>query len=434
MVSGNLMRVFTGLFTFSVVLISVLLLLNIALTRSNNRIIEENRNLQKQAESVKVTVSQFAIVIIHNLDLGLRSYALYNDEKYLYPLKFALEDKDSLMSRVEIVLSEQNYPMDEFYQLRDSINGYATLCVEMLRLVREEKWQEFYRLSDLDKGYLLWLQYERFNQKVVQFEDEVNARALARFEAAVRNNYLLQVLLLLICVPTLVIVGIQAGKKFLLQIRLKDAEQEKLELLSAQNKLLESTVAERTKEVQAKNLELQEQFQEITSQNEEIMAQNDELSRQRTELASQNELLAESKRHQLLVYKQSLLEKSEMINRITAELDTLRKTFQPDHEQIQKFNNILHATILTDEDWERFKKTFQEVYPNFFAFLRFRFPAITASELRLAALIKMNLSLKEAASTLGISASSVKKSRYRLKIRLGLKDEESLEEFIVGIS
>jgi hypothetical protein len=42
----------------------------------------------------------------------------------------------------------------------------------------------------------------------------------------------------------------------------------------------------------------------------------------------------------------------------------------------------------------------------------------------------MNLSLREAADMLGISTSSVKKSRYRLKKRLGLKDEESLEDFI----
>lgn len=423
-------RVFKSLFAISTMVITLMLLLNIWLTRVNNKTIEENRALQKQAESVKVTVSQFAIVIIHNLDLGLRSYALYKDERYLFPLKFALEDKDSLLTTVEKVLVEQNYPMSEFSQLRDSINSYATLCVNMLRLVKEEKWAEFHRLSAMDKGYLLWLQYERFVKQVNDFEDQINESATARYHSAMTNNYLLQVALLLICVPTLVVAGIQAGKKFVFEVKLKEFEQEKSQLLSSQNKLLEDTVQERTAEIQSKNKTLQVQFEEITSQNEEIMAQNDELSRQRTELAAQNDLLAQSKKQQLDLYKQTLLEKSEMIARISEELETLRRTFQPEQSQIQKFNDILHATLLTDEDWERFKGTFQEVYPQFFASLRFRFPAITASELRLAALIKMNLSLKEAAGMLGISPSSVKKSRYRLKIRLGLNDEASLEEFI----
>jgi DNA-binding CsgD family transcriptional regulator len=421
------------LLALSVVLIGGLLILNIGLTRYNNRIIEENRSLQKQAESIKVTISQFAIVIIHNLDLGLRSYALYRDEKYLFPMKFALEDKDSIMGIAEKVIRDQHYPMAEFYELRDSINSYAALCVKMLQLFRQNNLVEFNRISDLDKGYLLWLQYERFARKVNQFEDQINEEAQVRYHAAMRNNYIIQILLLLICVPTLVFTALHTSSKFTYEVRLRQSEEEKANLLASQNKLLEQAVLERTQEIQLKSKALQKHVEEIYSQNEEIMAQNDELNRHRTELALQNELLANSKKQQLELYKQSLMEKSDMINRISAELEALRGTFTPELAQIQKFNNILHSSILTDEDWERFKKTFQEVYPNFFATLRFRFPSITASELRLSALIKMNLTLKEAAAMLAISASSVKKSRYRLKIRLGLRDEESLEEFIRSV-
>ncbi|HEY8938181.1 MAG TPA: hypothetical protein VIM65_23325, partial [Cyclobacteriaceae bacterium] len=49
---------------------------------------------------------------------------------------------------------------------------------------------------------------------------------------------------------------------------------------------------------------------------------------------------------------------------------------------------------------------------------------------RLSALIKLNLSIKEMASMLGISPESVKKSRYRLKRKLGLTENDVLEEFI----
>jgi CHASE3 domain sensor protein len=109
------------LLTFSVSAITVLLVLNIFLTHHNNVIIDHNRNLPMQAEYVKVTVTQFAIVLIHNLDLGLRSYALYGKKKYLNPMKFAMNYRDSIMGEAEQVLLQQEYPMEEFYQLKDSI-------------------------------------------------------------------------------------------------------------------------------------------------------------------------------------------------------------------------------------------------------------------------------------------------------------------------
>lgn len=390
------------LLSFSVVIITVLLILNIFLTHRNNFILEHNRNLQRQAEDVRVTVTQFAIVLIHNLDLGLRSYALYGKEKYLNPLKFAVSYRDSLINRAEASLINQQYPMEEFYQLRDSIISYEVFCLRLLDLYEAMDTAEFNRLSDQDRGYLLWLQYERFSNNVNLFEDEVNEKAQQEYRAAVKNNYILQILLLVISVPTLLFTAVHTGKKLTVEKQLRESEAEKAMLLAAQNEMLERAVASRTEEVQAKN----------------------------KELAKQNEALKESRTEQLELYKRNLMEKSEFIKEITQELEVLKGKFVPTPEQIKKFNNILHHNIVTDEDWERFKVTFQEVYPTFFASLRYRFPAITASELRLSAMIKMNLSLKEAADMQGIAPDSVKKSRYRLKKRLGLVDEESLEEFI----
>jgi hypothetical protein len=130
------------------------------------------------------------------------------------------------------------------------------------------------------------------------------------------------------------------------------------------------------------------------------------------------------------MYSHNLIEKSEIISRLSDEIESLKANHATDQEQVKNFSKVLNSTILTEEDWEKFKKTFEEVYPNFFGSLRYKFPDVTASELRLSALIKLNLSLKEASNTLGISSESVKKSRYRLKKKIALTEEESLEEFI----
>lgn len=414
----------------AITVIISLLLLNYLLTQYNNRIIEENRLLQQQAEDIKVTVSQFAIIIIHNLDLGLRSYALFRDEKYLYPLKIAIQDKDSIIRKVEVALQSQAYPLDEFYTLRDSINSYAQLNIELLRMFQENRMEKFMFYADQDRGYLLWLQYEAFARNVYAYEDDIVETARLHYRKAERNNLLVQVVLFVTCVPTLLITAFHTYKKFKYEVALRNAEIEKASLLATQNERLEKAVKERTMEIQQQNRLLQEKNEEILAQNEEITAQNDELNIHREMLASQNEALEKSKKEQLNIYSQLLREKSEMIELLNNEIQSLHSKSSGDDEQVKSFNVVLHATILTDEDWEKFRHTFDEVYPDFFACLRYRFPDITNSELRLAALIKMNLSVKEAAATLGISPESVKKSRYRLKKKIILDENDSLEEYI----
>lgn len=415
-----------GLILAAVTTITSLLIINFFLTSRNNSIIEENRHLQDQAERVKVTVSQFAIIIIHNVDLGLRSYALFRNEKYLYPLMIASRDKDSIMQIVEHALLERNYPMSEFYQLRDSINSYVDLNMKLLNLFNKPDMEEFFRLADQDKGYRLWLQYEVLAKKINRFEDEIMRSAQKRLHRAKSINSLIQVLLFFICTPTLLLTAFHTYKKFAFEVRLRKSEAEKKDILQTQNERLEELVTERTSEIQRQNQILQVQHEEIT-------AQNDELHQQREELAAQNLALIKSKKEQLDLYTRRLLEKSELVDQLSSEVESLKRKPVADQEQVQKFSKVLHSTILTDEDWEQFKKTFEGVYPNFFASLRYRFPDITAAELRLAALIKMNLTLKEAANTLGISAESVKKSRYRLKKKIELGEEDSLEDFIRGL-
>jgi hypothetical protein len=414
----------------AIVTIITLLIAHFILTNRNNKIIEQNRLLQQQAEQIKVTASQFAIDIIHNLDLGLRSYALFQDEKYLYPLNVALKEKDSLLNAVEVALKKQSYPLDEFYRLKDSINLYTDFNVDMLELLRSDEREKFKILGNRDQGYRLWLQYEAFVKNVYKFEDAILADAQTQYRKASENNYLIQTLLFFISVPTLIITAFHAHKKFVFEVELRKAQEEKALYLLRQKEVLEQAVQERTREIQDINRTLQLQHEEITAQNEEITAQNDELFRQREELGLQNEALLESKKQQLDIYSQTLIEKSDLISRLSAEIESLKTNHASDHEQVKNFSKVLNATILTDEDWEKFKKTFEEVYPNFFASLRYRFPDVTASELRLAGLIKLNLSLKEAANTLGISSESVKKSRYRLKKKIALQEEDSLEEFI----
>lgn len=93
-------------------------------------------------------------------------------------------------------------------------------------------------------------------------------------------------------------------------------------------------------------------------------------------------------------------------------------------------NELVDFKILTEEDWERFKKLFSKVNPHFFEKLKALKYDFTKGEKRLMALIRLELNNSEIADALGISSESVSKSKFRLKGKLGLEKDDSLNAFV----
>jgi tetratricopeptide (TPR) repeat protein len=138
---------------------------------------------------------------------------------------------------------------------------------------------------------------------------------------------------------------------------------------------------------------------------------------------------------QLNLQVQNLKAKSELLEKITQDAEELKKALPLQNEaKLNEVHTILLGSIITEDHWDRFKKSFEEVYPGFFGRIRYYYPDITASELRLAAFIRLGISLQEAATVLGISVDSLKKSRYRLKKKLSIPEGVGLDEFILRLT
>lgn len=99
----------------------------------------------------------------------------------------------------------------------------------------------------------------------------------------------------------------------------------------------------------------------------------------------------------------------------------------------QEGESLYNSRILTDSEWEQFKRRFENAYPGYLLNLRNRFPALSNAEERLCLLIKLGFNSQEIADTLGITANAVKKGRQRLRRRLELQPNEELEQFILQL-
>jgi tetratricopeptide (TPR) repeat protein len=139
----------------------------------------------------------------------------------------------------------------------------------------------------------------------------------------------------------------------------------------------------------------------------------------------------ENAKKQLGFFTTALKEKNELVESFMNELALIHQSGQNQaNERTENIQLLVNSTILTEEDWKNFRQMFDLVYPGFFIRLKEKLQDLTPAETRLLALTKLQLAPKEMASMLGISYDAIKKSRQRLRKKINLPEEGSLDELV----
>jgi DNA-binding CsgD family transcriptional regulator len=86
--------------------------------------------------------------------------------------------------------------------------------------------------------------------------------------------------------------------------------------------------------------------------------------------------------------------------------------------------------LSTESEWEEFKLKLQELNPVFLEQLLVNHPDLSKSEIRLLTLIKVGYSQKEIANILNIAPDSVKKARSRVRKKLRLDEDITLNAYL----
>lgn len=135
----------------------------------------------------------------------------------------------------------------------------------------------------------------------------------------------------------------------------------------------------------------------------------------------------EFKESQLSAMTLQMIQKNELMQELQGKLST--DSGKKD-DGIQK---IINKGLNQDQEWSDFNTHFESINKNFYVKLKNAYPGISPNDLKLCALIKLNLSIKEMSGILNISPDSVKTARYRLRKKLALNTEDSLSDFISGL-
>ena len=136
------------------------------------------------------------------------------------------------------------------------------------------------------------------------------------------------------------------------------------------------------------------------------------------------------KKQELTAFALQLAHKNEVLEGIKGEIKELKQK-QSFQKGLQRITNTIDININDASSWQTFQRRFEAVHKNFESNVKRQYPSVSANDLRLMALIKMNLSNKEIANILNISNEGIKKARYRLRKKLNMETSDSLEDHII---
>ena len=130
-----------------------------------------------------------------------------------------------------------------------------------------------------------------------------------------------------------------------------------------------------------------------------------------------------------------IIQKNEILHKLKIELNKIKNALTDEN-----LKNDLTATIKrigkeidNEKQWQVFNTHVEQVHEELFKKLKTHYPDLTPRELSLCAYLRMNISSKEIATLMNISARGVEISRYRIRKKLRLDREANLAEFMINL-
>jgi len=124
-------------------------------------------------------------------------------------------------------------------------------------------------------------------------------------------------------------------------------------------------------------------------------------------------------------------QKNEFLSNLKDRIQNLRsKSSKDDDNSISEINSLITQNIQQKEDSEDFQIHADKLNREFVIKLNQVFPNLTANEIQLCVLLKLNLSTKEIASIRHVTPRAIKVARYRLRKKLNLPAEGNISKYL----
>lgn len=172
----------------------------------------------------------------------------------------------------------------------------------------------------------------------------------------------------------------------------------------------------------------------LAYRNKKVSLDNVELNQkilQQEKKELNHQLVARTK--ELEGFALSIVEKNDLLEQLKTKIKDVSTKDEEGVETLKDITNTINNRLYIEKDKKEFEMQLDEAYQSFFIKLDQKYPNLTKNERRLCSLLALELSSKDIAIILNISSEGVKKSRYRLRKKLGLESDTDLTLFIQSI-
>lgn len=148
----------------------------------------------------------------------------------------------------------------------------------------------------------------------------------------------------------------------------------------------------------------------------------------------QNERLEheiQSKTKELASTSMQLMENSGALTRLRMELTKLNKGMETD--DLKRITSLLKDVESNTSNWDQFATHFDELNDGFLHRLKQTHPALSRNDLKVCAYLRLHFTSKQIAQLQNISVRGVEIHRYRLRKKLGIETEQSLNDYLSNI-
>ena len=175
----------------------------------------------------------------------------------------------------------------------------------------------------------------------------------------------------------------------------------------------------------ARQRKLMEQENVIMKQENELKLKEQELMREQLEAG--NRALASK--------ALEMLRMNETIENIIEKLDSCNQDNHGNERLSAHLRGIISGleAQLKNNSWIEFESIFKNIHSDFFQKLVSMCPDLTPAEIKMAALLKLNLNTKEISAIAFKSEAGIKSTRYRLRKKLGLASDDNLIAFLMQL-
>ena len=189
----------------SMITLMILILLGATFTWLNKRKIIETTELKMQAVEVKEGMKMIFDVTLRQVDMALRGYALTKNEQILSPMLTAIQGNEANLRKLDSLFKVQKLDTSivKFDKIRKGVDDYIAFSNLMKQEAERDSMKVFLAMLNQDKGKDLWNLFAPFLADHTVYEDAQILKAQTDYEDALNRNIIIQVILVLLGIPSL---------------------------------------------------------------------------------------------------------------------------------------------------------------------------------------------------------------------------------------